>query len=325
MKRYLIFLIFISCVKIDITPKISISPNPSQSNSYVNILIDISDSLKKYDKYLVVHIFYKNSLERNVIKLQNEKLYQIFLPESSINYSVYLIVDTFTIKLEGNRIYDGSKPKENTFFISSLYTHSDSQKLKLLKMEIDNYPNNIKAIAYYDCITNKKTLNSEIYEVYYNICKNPYDYESIRKALYYGDSSYEFLLKLSNISDTILELSSKKFKDNMEIQLLKLKKLNESKRFNESLIFSDYIIQNLNMEWLYKFYPNLNYKERNIKFFEVFSELYKLRALAYLNLNDSLNYRENFLLYCLNYPEPLKVYEECKNFDRYINKIRRKR
>jgi hypothetical protein len=78
------------------------------------------------------------------------------------------------------------------------------------------------------------------------------------------------------------------------------------------------------MEWLYKFYPNLDHIQRNKKFFENFSNVYKLRALAYLELNDSLKYKENFLLYCLNYPDENEVYEECKSFDRFLNKIRKK-
>mgnify|MGYP001773248796 CR=1 FL=1 len=323
MKR-IIFLFLISCSKVDIIPKISVSPNPSQSNSYVNILLDIPDSLKKFDKYLIVHFIYKNTMERKVIKLGEEKFYQIYLPESLINYSVYLIVDTFNVKLEGIRIYDGPKPKEGTFFISSNYTKNDSERIALIKNEITFYPNNIKAKAYYDCLKGIKNNFGEIYEIYYNICKNENDYQSIYKALYYGDSSYEFLLKLASISDTILEVASRKFPDDIQIQMMKLKKLNEKKRFNEVIIYSDFILQNLNMEWLYKFFPNLNYIERNKKFFENFSNVYKLRAIAYLKLNDSLKYKENFLLYCLNYPNENEVYEECKSFDRFLNKIKRK-
>jgi len=323
MKR-IIFLFLISCSKVETYPKISISPNPSQSNSYVNILLDIPDNLKKIDKYLVVHFVYKNYIERKVIKLNDEKIYQIYLPESLINYSVYLIVDTFNLKIEGIRVYDGSNPKEGTFFISSHYTKNDSEKLALIEKELKFYPNNIKAKAYYDCLKGIKNNVGEIYEIYYNICKNEIDYQSIYKAIHYGDSSYEFLLKLANISDTILEIASKKFPDDIEIQIMKLKKLNEKQRFRESIVYSDFVLQNLNMEWLYKFFPDLNYLERNKKFFENFSNVYKLRALAYLKLNDSLNYKENFLLYCLNYPKENEVYEECKSFDRFLNKIRKK-
>jgi hypothetical protein len=323
MKR-IIFLFLISCSKVDIHPKISVSPNPSQSNSYVNILLDIPDTLKKFDKYLIVHFSYKNSKERKVIKLSDEKIYQIYLPESLINYSVYLIVDTFNVKLEGIRVYDGSNPKEGTFFISSSYTKNDSEKLALIEKELKFYPNNIKAKAYYDCLKNNKNNLGEIYEIYYNICKDENDYKSIYKAIHYGDSSYEFLLKLASISDTMLEVASRKFPDDIEIQIMKLKKLNEKKRFNEVIIYSDFILQNLNMEWLYKFYPYLDHIQRNKKFFENFSNVYKLKALAYLELNDSLKYKENFLLYCLNYPNENEIYEECKSFDRFLNKIRKK-
>ncbi|MEO0196584.1 MAG: hypothetical protein ABIL78_01585 [candidate division WOR-3 bacterium] len=311
MKRFVFILLF-SCSKIDIVPKIQLSPNPSQSNSYANILLDIPDTLKRYDKYISIHFIYSNSEERKVIKLANTNLYQLYLPESLINYSVYLIIDTFTIRLEGIRVYEGSKPKQNTFFISSKYEKIDSQKIKLLKAELENYPNNIKAKAYYDCLKNEKTDTSQIYELYYNICKNPNNYKNILKAIEYGDSSYEFLFKASFISDTILDIASKKFSDDMELQLLKLKKLNEKKRFNESIILSDFLVKNLNMEWLYKFYPHLNYKERRNKFFEVFSEIYKQKALAHLNLNDSVNYKKNFYIYCLNYPFVEKN-EECKD------------
>ncbi len=322
--KFFIPLILFSCTKIEIIPKISISPNPSQSNSYANILLEISDSLKKYDKYLSIYYVYKDSERREVIKLKNQKIYQIYIPDSLLNYSVYLIVDTFTIKVEGIRVYEGSKPKENTFFISANYELSDSQKLKLLKNELIHYPNNVKAKAYYDCLRGTENENSEIYQIYYRICRNPNDYKLVLKAISYGDSSYEFLKTASTISDTILELASKKYDDDIELQMIKLKKLNEQRRFNESIIFSDYIIQNLNMEWLYKYYSHLNYKERTNKFFEVFSEVYKQRAFAYLHLNDSLNYKENFLLYCLNYPIVEKVYDECKEFDRYLNKIKKR-
>ncbi len=322
--KFLIPLILFSCTKIEIVPKIIVSPNPSQSNSYANILLEISDSLKRYDKYLSIIYIYKNSEKREVIKLENRKFYQIYIPDSLLNYSVYLIVDTFTIKVEGIRVYEGTKPKENTFFISAKYELSDSQKLKLLKNELYYYPTNVKAKAYYDCLRGIEDGNSEIYNIYYRICKNPNDYNLILKVISYGDSSYEFLKTASTISDTILEIVSKKYYDDMELQMMKLRKLNEQKRFSESIIFSNYIIQNLNMEWLYKYYPNLHYKERTNKFFEVFSEVYKQRAFAYLHLNDSLSYKENFLLYCLNYPIVEKVYDECKGFERYLNKIKKK-
>lgn len=310
--RIFVFLILLSCNKVDIIPKLKVSPNPSQAGSYVNFIIEISDSLKRYDKFLSLHFIFPNSEQRKVIKLTNENLYQVYIPDSLINYSAYLILDTFTVKLEGIRVYEGSKPKKNTFFISSKYAIDINEKLRLLKIELENYPDNLIARAYYDCIRNEKSDSSKIYEIYYNICKNQNDYKSILKAIEYGDSSYELLLKASIISDTILDLASKRFPDDMELQVLKLKKLNQNKRFDESVVFSDFLSKNLNIEWLYKFYPHLDYKKRNEKFFEIFSELYKQRALAYLGLNDSLNYRKNFAIYCLNYPFIEKLEKECK-------------
>lgn len=322
MKRLIVFFIF-SCSKVDIAPKIKVSPNPSQIGTYASIILEIPNNLVNTDKYLVIHYIYKNSEKREIIKIYNKEIYQIFLPESTIGYSVYLIIDTFTAKVEGIRLYKNSHPIENTFLISSQYSASDSQKLYLLKEELKNYPNNIRAKAYYDCFLNTKNDTSKIYRVYYEICKDSNSIQSIRRALYFGDSSLKFLIKLSRFSDTILEITSRKYSDNLEILLLKLRRLIELSRFREAIDYSNYIAQNLNMEWLYKYYPNLNYSERNKKFFEIFSVYHKLRAIAYLNMSDTLNYRENFLLYCLNYPNPLEIYDECRNYEKFLLKLKK--
>ncbi|MCS7245855.1 MAG: hypothetical protein RMJ38_07000 [candidate division WOR-3 bacterium] len=315
MKRLIIFFL-LSCSKIDITPNVKVSPNPSQIGTYASIILEIPSNLINTDKYLVIHYIYKNTEKREISKLSKQEIYQVFLPESTIGYSVYLIVDTFTVKIEGIRLYKGSHPIENTFFISSQYSTSDSQRLYLLREELKNYPNNIKARSYYDCFLNRKSDTSEIYRIYYEICKDSNNVQSIRRAIYLGDSSFKFLLKLSKFSDTILEIASKKYGDNFEVLLLKLKRLIELGRFREALEYSNYIAQNLNMEWLYKYFPNLSYAERNKKFFEMFSIYHKLKAIAYLNMKDTINYRENFLLYCLNYPNPLEIYDECKEYKR---------
>lgn len=324
MRNFLIFLV-LSCSKIERIPQLNVSPNPSQINSYANIIYNIPDSIKSEDIYLVIHQIFRNSENSEIIRIdKSKKIIQLFIPESLVNYSIYLIADTFTVGIEGIRIYEKTKPVRNTNFISAIYyTNDKSKKLELLKNEMLNYPENLKAKAYYDCLRGEKTSNNDIYLIYYEICKH-YNEENILKALLIGDSSYNYLKFLSKRNLNILEISSKKFLYDMELQMRKMEVLNSQGRYEEALQLSEFIINHLNLEWLYKSYPSLNYKERNKIFFKNFSHVYEQRAIAFLHLNDTLNYKNSLEIYCLNYPNPFEVLNKCKNLKKFITKIKPK-
>ncbi len=309
----LLGLLTLSCIREVSYFDYDVHPIPTQANSFA--YISVHDTLVGREAYFVHVLYFKDSISRGVLRISDD-FFAIRIPEGTLFYYTYLIVDTLTLPKGPIPVFYGSRPLESTYLYMSLLEENDSLKLAYIDKELEYYPENYKALGFRDCLLGKEVrMDDEGYLAFYKLCRGlnvyPEDPFVLRYLKAYGrlsemgDSSYETLLYLSERKPEIVDILHSRYPEDPRVLLRKARFLNEFGRYDEALLILENALNYINLEWLLENFPHLDYMERRDTLFMFLGEAYKQMYIAFKNLGKVKEAERSLRMYCLNHPKKM--------------------